>query len=135
MRRWGFVVIVLAVVVFAVAGCLGRRAPTGFRLPPGDAEAGKTAFVDLNCHSCHTVKGVELPPPTADATVVELGGGRVLPLTDGELTTDIILPSSHYARGYPAHEVMTDGKSRMPDYAATMTVRQLSDLVAFLQGH
>ncbi|MCL4848253.1 MAG: c-type cytochrome [Acidobacteria bacterium] len=133
MKRWGIAATIVVVAVLSVAGCMGRRAPTGFRLPPGDAEAGKAAFVDLSCHACHTVEGVELPPPT-DATVVKLGGRSILPRTDGEMTTDIILPSSHYARGYPAHEVMADGKSRMPDYAAKMTVRQLADLVAFLQG-
>ena len=65
---------------------------------------------------------------------IALGGLRALPPTDGELTTDIILPSSHFARGYPAEQVQVGAKSKMPDYASRVTIRQLADLVAFLRG-
>ena len=124
---------VILLLALASTGCLGRRAPTGFRLPPGNADAGKTAFVELSCNTCHTVKDAELPAPTA-ATVVALGGGARLPRTDGELTTDIIMPSSHFATGYPADQIEKGGKSNMPDYTTRMTIRQLADVVAFLQG-
>jgi L-cysteine S-thiosulfotransferase len=124
----------ILLLAFALTGCLGRRAPTGFRLPPGNADAGKTAFVELSCNSCHTVKDVDLPAPSA-ATVVALGGGARLPQTDGELTTDIIMPSSHFATGYAADQIEKDGKSNMPDFTTRMTIRQLADVVAFLQAH
>jgi mono/diheme cytochrome c family protein len=114
------------------AGCSGRQSPSGFRLPPGDAAAGQQAFVDLECSQCHTVPGVDLPAPTA-ATVVKLGGKTLLPPTDGDLTTDIILPASHFATGYPAAQVQEGAHSKMPDYTRKMSVRQLADLVAFLQ--
>jgi sulfur-oxidizing protein SoxX len=132
MGRW--TVVTLLVVLLALAGCSGRRSPSGFRLPPGNAEAGKAAFVSLNCTSCHTVAGAELPAPDA-VPVVALGGPRALPPTDGDLTADIIVPSSHFAWGYPAAQVQSGAKSKMPDYAEQMTVRQLADLVAFLQDH
>jgi hypothetical protein len=126
---------VFALVTAVLAGCSGRHSPSGFRLPPGEAADGQAAFVDLKCTECHSVAGVTgLPAPTAP-TPVALGGRRLLPRTDGDLTTDIILPSSHFASGYPADAVQRGAASRMPDYTRTMTVRQLADLVAFLQAH
>jgi len=129
MRRTGLVVAVGLAATLAVVGCnMGRRSPSGFRLPRGDAEAGKAAFVDLKCYTCHSVEGMDLPAPTA-AQVITLGGSRVLPQTDGDITTDIILPSSHFATDFRGGST-----SPMPDFTRTMTVRQLADLVAFLQS-
>lgn len=124
------VLVPLAVVVLvSLAGCQGaRRSPSGFRLPPGDAAAGKQAFVDLKCYTCHSVQGEELPAASAPQ-VIELGGNKVLPPTDGDITTDIILPSSHFSSQWKG-----GGRSPMPDYTRTMTVRQLADLVAFVQS-
>jgi mono/diheme cytochrome c family protein len=133
MKRW-VTACCAATVAIAATGCLGRHAPSGFRLPPGDAVAGKAAFVELKCNSCHRVAGVDLPAPTAK-TVVALGGRKLLPPTDGDLTTDIILPSSHFALGYAAADVQEGARSKMPDYTRLMTIRQLADLVAFLQQH
>lgn len=121
----------LAIVALA-AGCSGRHSPSGFRLPPGDAEAGLKAFAELQCSTCHTVPGADLPAPTFP-TPVALGGRVVLPPTDGDLTTDIILPASHFASGYPASQVQEGSKSKMPDYTEKITIKQLADLVAFLQ--
>lgn len=134
MRRWAKAA-TLVVLVISAAGCTGgRRSPSQFSLPPGDAAAGQAAFVDLKCSSCHTVAGVDLPAPTA-ASPVALGGGKPLPPTTGDLTTDIIMPSSHFARGYAASQVQEGAASKMPDYTRTMTIRQLADLVAFLRSH
>lgn len=128
MSRRALVPFVLVLLV-GLAGCQGaRRSPSGFRLPPGDAAAGKQAFVDLKCYTCHSVKGEEMPAATA-AQVIELGGNKVLPPTDGDITTDIIMPSSHFAAEWKG-----EGRSPMPDFTRTMTVRQLADLVAFLQS-
>lgn len=121
----------LALVALA-SGCSGRHSPSGFRLPAGDAVAGQKAFADLQCATCHTVPGTELPAPTFP-TPVALGGRVVLPPTDGDLTTDIILPASHFASGYPASQIQEGSKSKMPDYTEKITIRQLADLVAFLQ--
>ena len=135
MPRGLAIVAVIVVVGLGTSGCFNaRHSPSGFRLPPGDAAAGQKAFVDLQCHTCHTVAGVETPAPTSP-TPVALGGRKPLPPTDGDLTTDIILPSSHFASGYPAEQVQEGARSKMPDYTTKMTVRQLADLVAFMQSH
>lgn len=122
----------LLALTLVLAGCQVKRSPSGFRLPDGNAEAGKAAFVDLQCATCHTVKGVDLPAPQMSPAVA-LGGSSVLPKTDGEYVTDIILPSSHFASGYAGSQVQDGSKSKMPDYASRITIRQLADLVAFLQ--
>jgi hypothetical protein len=90
--------------------------------------------VALECHRCHEVPGVELPPPTVQPPVpVVLGGVIPNEMTDGYLTASIINPSYKLA-AYPNELITAGGKSRMPEYADRMTVRQLTDLVAFLQS-
>ena len=107
----------------------------GIQAATGDAAAGQKAFVELQCTNCHTMAGVAALPAPTTATPVALGGKTPLPPTDGDLTTDIILPSSHFASGYPAEQTQEGAKSKMPDYTQRMTVRQLADLVAFVQAH
>ncbi len=66
-------------VIWLLAWCLSscaapERSPSGFRLPEGDVEAGKAAFVELQCNACHEVRGIELPGPVAEPPVpVALG--------------------------------------------------------------
>ena len=54
-------------------------------------------------------------------------------MTDGYLVTSIIYPSYQLA-SYPKEQITANGESRMPHYADKMTVRQLTDIVAFLQS-
>jgi sulfur-oxidizing protein SoxX len=127
----------IAVLLAVGAGCeSGRRSSAGFRLPPdGDAARGMIAFVALGCNSCHEVSGVDLPRTTAPpAVAVALGGDIYHEMTDGYLVTSIIYPS--YRMGaYPKDQMMSGGQSRMPHYEDKMTVRQMTDIVAFLQSH
>jgi mono/diheme cytochrome c family protein len=125
----------VAVLLGAVACESGRHSPAGFRLPAdGNAERGKAVFVALECQSCHEVSGVDLPRPTVQPPVpVVLGGQIPWEVTDGYLVTSIINPSHELAL-YPKEQITVGGKSRMPEYADRMTVRQLTDLVAFLQS-
>lgn len=108
----------------------------GFRLPGGDVERGKQAFVDMQCHACHRVAGVEgLPEPVASPPVpVELGGEVPHVKTDGELFTSIVNPSHKIAPGFKESNVRIGDASRMVDYSDVMTVRQMVDLVTFLQS-
>ena len=125
-----------AVLVLAGSSCSsGRHSPVGFRLPEsGEVGRGRTAFSELGCHKCHKVVGDDFPAPTADPPVpVALGGTVHEVRTDGYLVTSIINPS-HKLAGYPKDQVSTEGQSRMPDTTADMTVRQLVDLVAYLQS-
>jgi len=126
----------LATLVWVTTACnSGRHSPAGFRLPPdGDVERGKAAFVSLQCHTCHEVRGADLPTPTVQPPVpVALGGEVSSVMTDGYLVTSIIYPSYEFAP-YPRDQITVGGKSRMPEYADKVTARQLTDLVAFLQS-
>ena len=128
-----------AVILFGLIACdSGPRSPVGFLLPGGDIEEGKAAFVELQCNSCHTVDGVDLPSPVvipSPSASVVLGGHVFEIRTDGYLVTSIINPSHKLARGFNQEQITTStGESRMPDYSDIMTVRQLIDLVGFLQS-
>lgn len=113
-------------------GCdSGLKSSRGFRLPDGDADKGKAAFVELKCYTCHQVEGVAaLPAPTAFN--LTLGGETARVKTYGELVTSIINPS--HVISEPYRRQLTDAKlSPMPEFNRTMTVEQVIDLVAFLQ--
>lgn len=115
------------------AGCEpGPKSPRGFRLPDGNAEKGQAAFVKLQCNTCHTVTGVELPPPQAKSPVaVTLGGEVTRVRTYGDLVTSIINPSHVISANYRVE--LKAANSPMPQFNRDMTVEQMIDLVAFLQ--
>jgi mono/diheme cytochrome c family protein len=100
-------------------------------LPEGDPEAGRTAFMSLGCTSCHTVAwDRDLPAPTSPTKAPELGLDSAHP-GPGGLATSIIAPSHEVPEEY---RVEPSGKvSPMPNYTSTMTIRQLADIVAYLQ--
>jgi L-cysteine S-thiosulfotransferase len=109
--------------------------PAGFRLPTGDPATGRQAFIDLRCYVCHQVKGVEVTFEGTGAASVALGGKVTRVKTYGELVTSIINPSHRVAPASPAKDAAPGGGSVMSIAALNdvMTVRQLVDLVAFLQ--
>jgi mono/diheme cytochrome c family protein len=118
------------------AGCgPASKSARGFRLPDGNIEQGKAAFIALQCHQCHQVEGVELPAPECAPPVTVTLGGEVLKVkTYGDLVTSIINPSHRLAAGYEKETIQKDGHSLMKNFNDVMTVNQLIDLVAFLQS-
>jgi len=127
--------LVIAAVAVGAACSPSRHSQSAFRLPPdGDAERGKAAFVALGCNTCHEVAGADLPRPTVQPPVpVVLGGAVDARLSDAYLVTSIIYPNYELAP-YPKEQITSHGESRMPHYEDRMTVRQLADVVAFLQS-
>jgi L-cysteine S-thiosulfotransferase len=125
-----------AALLVLFAGCeYGPKSGKGFRLPEGDIEKGKTAFVDLNCHTCHRVSGIDLPPSVATApTNIVLGGEVTYIRSYGELVTSIIHPSHGLAPGFRKEQLQDAKLSPMPEFNDVMTVRQMIDLVTFLQS-
>jgi hypothetical protein len=107
--------------------------PPGWKLtpPPGDVGAGRRAFVDFGCPSCHRVEG--------EAFSQKATGEQVGP--------DLTGMGAHHPPAYFAEAILNpdavliegpgyigpDGHSVMPDYP-DMTVRQLGDLVAYLSS-
>jgi len=104
--------------------------PSGWKLTPpaGDVGAGRAAFVDLGCPSCHRVDG--------ESFSAKPGGG---------VGPDLTGMGAHHPPGYFAEAIMNpdavliegpgyigpDGHSVMPDYP-DVTVQQLGDMVAYL---
>jgi hypothetical protein len=54
-------------------------------------------------------------------------------ITDGYLVTSMINASHHFGP-YPSKRISSEGGSRMPAYQDELAVRELIDLVAFLQS-
>ena len=137
MKRLAYCVGILALM--ALVGCAPPpKSGSGFTLPDGDAEMGKSHYTRLHCNACHSIKGVE-QLAAADGSEPEISvalGGEVARIkTYGELVTAIINPSHKLARGYQEENVAEEGRSKMINYNDIMTVTELSDLVAFLQSN
>jgi len=96
---------------------------------------GQKAFVQLGCHSCHRVVGLEFPEPVAEPPVsVVIGGEIATPQEDGEVMTSIINPSHQIAPGFEPEGELRGEATRMVDLTEAMTVQQMVDLVAFVRS-
>ncbi|PWU22811.1 MAG: hypothetical protein C5B48_09685 [Candidatus Rokuibacteriota bacterium] len=103
-----------------------------FSVPPGDAAAGRQAFVDFKCYACHAVKGETFPLPpgeaaTAGPDLTGMGGRHPV----GYLAESILNPNAVLVDG-PGY-IGGDGRSIMPAYP-DMTLAQFINLVAYLQS-
>ena len=128
-------VLSLTVVGLGLGGCdYGTKSARSLRLSQGSAENGKIAFVALKCIECHWVAGVDLPKPTAAPEKVVVLGGDVARLrTIGDLLTSIIHPDYVISGLMNVPASQRPAKSPMPSVNDVMTVRQMIDLVTFLQ--
>ena len=132
------IVSLILVSLVALSGCDrdAMMSEKGFRLPEGDPQAGREAFLYMQCHQCHSIKGEQLPGiPGQEPPYVELGGDVTMVKTYGDLVTSIINPTHKLARGYAEEVVSEDGESKMYVYNHHMTVQELIDIVMFLQPH
>ena len=133
----------------------GSKVGKGFRLPDGEHDKGKIAFVELRCNECHRVFGVNLPRPEVASSRGDLTGqsrsiaavavedeGRIPRLislggevrripTSGELVTSIIDPLHTQRAGSAGQGDAELPPARLND---VMTVSQLIDLVPLLQA-
>ena len=130
-----YTLVVLSLLAICVGCDTGPKSARGFSLPEGDVDRGKTAFLALQCNTCHHIVGFEFDTPEVEKELSIALGGEVASIkTYGELVTSIINPSHRLARGYPLSVVQEEGESKMANYNDVMTVSNLIDLVAFLQS-
>ena len=105
-------------------------------LPQGAARAGRQAFLDLKCTVCHRVtQDQQLPAAVSGSPGPDLDH-TLKRRPASELAAAIILPS-HSMSLKTSDEVkkhLEGGLSPMPDFSRVMTVRQLADLLAYLQS-
>jgi hypothetical protein len=124
--------LLLAGRVWSAAAPATPKVPQGwqFTLPDGDANAGKTVFLNMKCYSCHAIEiaGEKLPPPRSKGAGPALGGYSVLPKE--YLAESLIKPHTIVAApGYTVKE----GRAAMGEYNHLLSVQEVIDLVAFLK--
>lgn len=138
MRSWLTVTLALS-IVFISACVTNPDYSSRFRFPimEGNIDEGRQAFLDLGCHQCHAVNGVDLPAYPGDTPLMlELGGEILYVKTYADLLTSIINPGHIISDKYIS--TLRQGEriplvSPMP-YRDQMTVAQLVDLVTFLNS-
>lgn len=124
-------VLAIALGSLLLTGC--NPEARGFALPPGSTEAGQSAFLELGCNACHSVKGTIERLENADQPIhIVLGGETTYVKTYGDLVTSIIHPS-HKLSSNRSDAIGDDGGSAMPNFNDAMTVQQMIDLTAMLQ--
>jgi hypothetical protein len=131
-------VVIITVASLLAAAC--TYTPV-FEFPreQGDIAAGRQAFIDHRCHQCHSIAGERLPALAgADAPMLELGGPTTIVRSYGDLMTSVINPNHRISEKYRDQLLLNavvplDSPMPMP-HIDTMTVRQLIDLVSFLDS-
>jgi mono/diheme cytochrome c family protein len=103
-----------------------------FVVEQGDPAAGRQAFQDLWCTTCHRVAGETAFPAPVSANPGPTLGIEQARRKPGEIAASIIAPSHEIGDQVAAK---LEGRlSPMGDYAPAMTVRQLFDLVAYVRS-
>jgi hypothetical protein len=107
-----------------------------FTLPSGDPLAGEAVFVRMKCGACHNVEGRDTGSAGQQAGAVGPDLTRAQAQLPAEfvaerlITADRFLPHGMFHATYSR----SDGSSRMGNYNEEMSVKELIDLVAFLQS-
>lgn len=113
----------------------GVEAPAAVLPVSGDAAAGRQAFIDLKCTTCHSVltEPPEFPAPVSDENGPPFDHDTTK-LSPAYLLTAIVAPSHALSqRTSEATRLRLVGTlSPMGDYSQVMTVRQLVDIHAYL---
>jgi hypothetical protein len=105
-----------------------------FTLIPGDVAEGRKLFVEIECYKCHEVKGEEFPKVAAEEKDVgpelsQMGGLHPLEFfAESIANPNAVIDDDAKEQGY----IGPDGKSKMPEFADVLTVRQLADLATYL---
>jgi len=105
-----------------------------FTLPAGDAATGRKVFVEVECYKCHEVKGKKFPAVAEK----EKGVGPELVQMAGMhpvecFAESIINPNAVIdPKGKELSYLGDDGKSKMPDYSDVLTLKQITDVAAYL---
>lgn len=103
-------------------------------LPRGDFERGEEVFKEMKCYACHEITRADMPATYAKPPVpIMLGAERQRP-TREQLVNSIVNPSHRFEPAQVPGVTTSGQSSRMGDYNDVLTVRQLSDLVAFLRS-
>jgi L-cysteine S-thiosulfotransferase len=132
-----FLLMIASAPSYAQAGEWQYEVVATVVLPRGDAQAGRQAFRDLKCHVCHRVAGESrLPAPFAEARGPDLDA-TLVQRDASEIAEAIIAPSHSVSVRTSAavkQRLAREMRSPMGDFSRVLTVRQLADLLAYLQS-
>ena len=132
--------VVVGVASLALVGGCATSSLFGFPIDQGEIVAGRQAFIDHRCHQCHSIADERLPQLAgADRPILQLGGPTTIIRSYADLTTSIINPNHAISERYRDQELLLNTEipleSPMPMPSIdTMSVRQLIDIVAFLDS-
>ncbi len=132
-------VLLMSMVCVSLSFLLGCDSDTlaarGFSLPAGDPDVGKIVYTTMQCNACHILPNIDQLPATGDSNIsVPLGGKVRVIKTYGQLVTSVINPSHRIAHSQLPQNTDAKGQSKMRNYNDVMTVKQLIDLVSFLES-
>jgi mono/diheme cytochrome c family protein len=105
-----------------------------FTLGKGDAAEGRRLFVEIECYKCHEIKGERFPNVAADEKGIgpelsQMAGMHPIEFfAESIANPDAVIDADAKEQGH----VGDDGKSKMPSFAAVLTVTQLADLATYL---
>jgi mono/diheme cytochrome c family protein len=105
-----------------------------FTWPAGNAAEGRKLFVEAECHKCHEIKGETFPAVVKDKgdvgpELAQMAGSHPAEFfAESIINPNGVIDDDAKENGY----VGADGKSKMPEYNDTFTVRQVADLAAYL---
>ena len=107
-----------------------------FTLPQGDPVEGRKVFIAMECYKCHEIEGENF----SRVAEAERGVGPELSQMAGMHPVEFFAESIIYSNAVIDEEdrekgyLGEDGRSKMPDYNDVLTVKQVADLVAYLNS-
>jgi mono/diheme cytochrome c family protein len=134
--------LVLAVFGLAAALAAAQRVADPYEvvtvaLPADNAEAGRQAYGDLKCYVCHEKTGdMRFPAPASDSRGPDLDE-MLRKQSASDVAAAIVAPThSMSVRTSRAlrPRLARESVSPMGDFSATLTLRQLADLLAYLRS-
>ena len=137
--RFRIVRVILSVACTLSAAACASNSIFEFPVEEGNIAAGRQAFIAHRCHQCHTIADEQLPALAGMSwPMLQLGGPTTIVRSYADLTTSIINPDHAISERYREQllleaEIPLESPMRTPDLD-TMTVRQLLDIVAFLDS-
>jgi mono/diheme cytochrome c family protein len=115
-------------------GAHGTPKDWKFTLGKGDAAEGRKLFVEIECYKCHEIKGESFPSVAADekgigSELSQMAGMHPIEFfAESIANPDAVIDADATEQGH----VGADGKSKMPNFADVLTVKQLADLATYL---
>ena len=126
----------LFLIAATISGCAGKTPEQPYQprsnfLSSGDPIAGRRTFLELKCLTCHRVAGDDFNLQVHDTAGPQLGSVQAVQSAD--VVASSIAAPGHTISREPGAWQRPDGPS-MGDYSRVMTVRQLIDLVSYIQS-